>query len=85
MKGTVKNKFNGGDHHHVYVNRKGLSQQAKAAQRKNDAFIAGKPKAHQTSVGKTRTQGKSSQKGKGKRNKDQRFSKNPEKGFKRKK
>jgi len=77
----VPNSFNGGKNHHLYVNTASMGGQAKAAWNKNNAEIKGQSHAHQVSVGKTREDGKSSTKGKGKQNPQQNFSKNPEKGF----
>jgi len=77
----VANEFNGGKNHHLYVDNKGLPPQAKAASDKNNAEIKGQSKSHQTSVGRTRSPGKSSNKGKGKQNPENAFSKNAEKGF----
>ncbi|KAJ3509712.1 hypothetical protein NLJ89_g5077 [Agrocybe chaxingu] len=83
-KKDVLNKFNGGKNHHLYVNNKGLPRQAKGAMNKNNAEIKGQSKSHQTSVGKTRTPGKSSGKGKGTQHAGKGFSKNSNKGFQRK-
>lgn len=71
-------------HHHLYVNNGGLNRHGKAAWEKNNANITGQSHSHQTSVGKTRSSGKSSNKGKGKQNPQQNFSKNSNKDFQQK-
>jgi len=73
---TVPNSFNGGKNFHLYVGSKGLNRAAKTASSRNNAQIMDKPKSFQTSVSKTRTPGKSSNKGKGKQNPGNSFSKN---------
>jgi hypothetical protein len=65
------------------VSYEGLPRQGKAPFDRNNAAINGQSHEHQVSVGKTRSNGKSSKKGKGKQNPDGNFSKNPEKGFQR--
>jgi len=62
----IVNGFNGGNNHHVYVeSHKGLMGQGKAALNKNNADIRGQSESYQKSLSKTRTPGKSSNKGKG--------------------
>ncbi|KAF9471412.1 hypothetical protein BDN70DRAFT_575110 [Pholiota conissans] len=80
----VPNSFNGGNNHHLYVKNKGMPGQAKAGWNKNNADIRGNSEAHQKTLSRTRTPGKSSSKGKGKQNSEHNFSKNSEKGFQRK-
>jgi len=79
----IINKYNGGTHHHIYVNsNKGLSHQADVAMDKNNARInPGQTRAHEMSVGHYAGPGKSKNKGKGKNRSSAGFSKNPNKGF----
>jgi len=62
----IPNNHNGGNNHHVYVDKAGMDRHLKAATQRNDAEIKGTDHAHQVSVGKTATDGKSKGKGKGK-------------------
>jgi len=63
----IPNNYNGKDNHHLYVeSHKGLMGQGKAGLNRNNADIRGQPLSHQQSLSKTRTPGKSSNKGKGK-------------------
>jgi len=72
----IPNDFNGGNNHHVYAESPhGLMGQGKAALNRNNADIRGQSEAHQKTLSKTRTPGKSSNKGKGKQNPDREFSK----------
>lgn len=81
LRKPIPNTYNGGANHHLYVNEKGLPQQAKAGSNKNNAAIKGQSTSHQTSVSRTRSRGKSRNKGKGKQNPGREFSKNANKGF----
>jgi hypothetical protein len=72
----IPNSFNGGNNHHVYAeSHQGVMGQGKAALNRNNADIRGKSESHQKTLSKTRTPGKSSNKGKGKQNPEREFSK----------